>query len=201
MVLGGQTLFRRPCDGVPPRALLMTNVSEWPGRHWLRVRLVGTVSNRDGLGARLEATSRNQTMLRELESAGSTMSTSSRVIDFGLGEATALETLVVRWPSGVVQTLRDVAGDREITVHEPRWMSVDARQRRPQEPVTVRLAAAAFMTGATHLDLHGGRWIDPPAVEEATGDLVGRFTGTGHVWVRPQGARTGLRAAVRVRFH
>ncbi len=38
LVLGGQTLFRRPCDGAPSRALLLTNVSEWPGRHWLRVR-------------------------------------------------------------------------------------------------------------------------------------------------------------------
>ena len=206
VVLGGQTLFRRPCDGAPPRALLLTNVSEWPGRHWLRVRLVGTVSNRDGIGALIEATSGAQTMLREVSRSGSTMSSNSRIADFGLGEAPSVDRLLVRWPSGAVQVLRDVAGDREITVREPRWMDVDAHDRRSQEPVTVRLSAAQMGTlgvqrGAVRLELRGrGRWLDTPTEEAATGDLVGRFTGDGGVWVRTTGPRAGLRAAVRVRF-
>jgi hypothetical protein len=145
-------------------------------------------------------------MVREVSRAGATMSSNSRIADFGLGEAPSVDRLLVRWPSGAVQVLRDVQGDREITVREPRWMDVDARDRHAQEPVTVRLSAAQMgalgvQRGAVRLELRGrGRWLDPPTEEAATGDLVGRFTGEGGVWVRTMGPRSGLRAAVRVRF-
>lgn len=206
LVLGAQTLFRRPCDGEAGRALLLTNVSEWPGRHWLRVRLVGTVSNRDGLGARVEATAGGVTLAREVSRSGSTMSSSARVADFGLGGSASVDALVVRWPSGAVQVLRNVAGDREITVQEPRWLGVDSPRRRSQEPVTVRLAAAqmgsaAVRRGPLRLELRGnGRWLVPPIEDAATGDLVGRFTGMGRIWVRTVGPGAGLGTAVRVRF-
>lgn len=206
LVLGAQTLFRRPCDSPAARALLLTKVSAWPGRHWLRVRLVGTVSNRDGLGAKIEGVVRGLTMIREVSRAGSTMSSSTRVVDFGLGEATALDVLRVRWPSGAVQSIVAVTGDREITVLEPRWLTTDAANPRRLEPVTVRLSAGDMraLDGAPRsvgLELQGrGRWVAAPTLEPATGDLVGRFTGEGDVWVRTVGARTGLRAALKVNF-
>jgi hypothetical protein len=202
-VLGAQTLLLTPCAAARPRALLLTNVSEWPGRHWLRVRLVGTVSNRDGLGARVEAVNGAYTMVREVSRAGAIMSSSAGVVDFGLGEATAVDTLRVRWPSGAVQTLHAVAGDREVTVREPAWFAVDASAPRAGEPVTVRVSAAAIGAAAEGMQMEvggQGRWIDPPAREPATGDLVGRFTGVGPAWVRTVGARPGPRAAVRVQF-
>jgi hypothetical protein len=207
LVIGGQTLFRRPCDGPPSRALLLTNVSEWPGRHWLRVRLVGTVSNRDAIGARIEGVAGGLSMIREVSRGGSTMSSSTRVVDFGLGAASSLDVLRVRWPSGAVQTLRAVAGDQEITVREPRWLSTDMREARRQQPVTVRLSSVDMQSfgvapGAIGLELRGrGRWMVPPATEPTTGDLVGRFTGDGDVWVRTVGPRAGPRAESRVRFH
>jgi len=206
VVLGAQTLFLDPCAAAPPRALLLTNVSEWPGRHWLRVRLVGTVSNRDGLGARVEAMVGGLVMQRECSRAGSTMSSSSRVVDFGLGEVATVDALRVRWPSGAVQTIRSVAGDREVTVREPRWLTVDAREQRSREPITVRVSAAEVSAlgvplGSVRLELRGrGRWLALPATEAATGDLVGRFTGEGEVWVRTVGVRAGLRTAVRTWF-
>ena len=207
LVVGAQTLFRRPCDGAASRALLLTNVSEWPGRHWLHVRLVGSVSNRDGLGARIEATVGDLTTVREVSRAGATMSSSTRIADFGLGAATTVDTLRVRWPSGAVQTIHHVAGDREVTVREPRWLAIDALNRPSQEPVMVRISAAdvsalGVSRRAMSLEIRGpGRWLEPPAPEAATGDLVGRFTGTGDVWVRTHGSPAGLRAAVRVHFH
>jgi enediyne biosynthesis protein E4 len=201
LVVGAQTLFRRPCDGAPQRAMILTNVSAWPGRHWLRVRLVGTVSNRDGLGARVEATVRGHTMRRGTSRAGSTMSSSTRDLDFGLGDSASVDDLTVRWPSGVTQTLHAVPGDQLVVVREPQWLGVDAQIRGRGQVITARLGAqsAGAAQGALSLELRGtGRWVEAPHVEAGSGDLVGRFTGDGTVWVRSRGP--GRSAAIRTRF-
>ncbi len=86
-------------------------------RHWLTVRLRGTVSNRLGLGARLVLRTASSTQTAEAAVAGSVFSASDSRVHFGLGEATQAD-LEIRWPSGKVQALPGIGADRIIDVDE-----------------------------------------------------------------------------------
>ena len=91
--------------------------------HWLAVRLVGTKSNRDGIGAVVTiAASSDPRWTRQwnhMTTAVGYASSSHGPVHFGTGSARVLDTVEVRWPSGVVQTLRDVPADQVLTVTEP----------------------------------------------------------------------------------
>jgi hypothetical protein len=99
-------------DGAPH---LFRNVTPLHGNHWLEVRAVGTVSNRDGCGARVLATAGGATQLREILCAQN-----EQTAQFGLGAASTVSKLEIIWPSGIRQTLHAVASDRYLTVTEPR---------------------------------------------------------------------------------
>lgn len=82
---------------------------------WLDVRLVGSTTNRDGIGARVRVGSQWNHMTTSVGYAAS-----SRVpVHFGLGDAKQPVEVEVHWPSGVTQTLKDVAVDQEVEVVEP----------------------------------------------------------------------------------
>lgn len=102
-------------DGTPR---LLRNVTT-PGSHWLEVDTVGRVSNRDGCGAVLTAEAGGATLLRQVLCGSSLGAGSDTVVHFGLGTATSLSRLVIRWPSGIRQVLHNVAVDRLLTVTEP----------------------------------------------------------------------------------
>ncbi|MCA9697114.1 MAG: ASPIC/UnbV domain-containing protein, partial [Myxococcales bacterium] len=90
------------------------------GNHWLQVDVRGSVSNRDGLGARIEVVTEGQTQLFEV-GAGSTsyLGHSQRTAHFGVGAATTVELVRVRWPaSGQVQEFTQVAADQVMLVTE-----------------------------------------------------------------------------------
>ena len=87
--------------------------------HWLHVDLVGTLSNRDGIGARILVVTGPRTQMREVSGGSGLYSQESLTAEFGLGTATGADQVQVRWPSGVVQTLTSVAGDQRITITEP----------------------------------------------------------------------------------
>ena len=89
-----------------------------PTGHWLGVRLIGAKSNRDGFGALLTLTVNGHPYLRQCQSGGSYMSASDRRVHFGLASATHADKLTIRWPSGRIDTYRDIAADRYITVTE-----------------------------------------------------------------------------------
>lgn len=88
--------------------------------HWLAVKLKGTKSNRDGIGAQVEVTAgaRHQTAQR-VGGSGYLSQNDSR-LHFGLGSATKADKITVRWPSGRNQVLRDVTADRVLTIKEPK---------------------------------------------------------------------------------
>ena len=88
--------------------------------HYLLVRTVGTVSNRDGIGARVIIHASGQTQHAEVQSGGSYLSHNDLRLHFGLGKAERVDRLEVRWPSGAVQVLHDIAADQVLTVVEPR---------------------------------------------------------------------------------
>ncbi|MFY9529564.1 MAG: CRTAC1 family protein [Candidatus Acidiferrales bacterium] len=86
--------------------------------HSLRVKLVGTKSNRDGIGAvaRLTAGKDAQTLM--LRSGSSYLSSSELVLTFGLGQQAQADALEIRWPSGQIDRLSNVPADQIITVKE-----------------------------------------------------------------------------------
>ena len=89
-------------------------------RHWLLLKLVGTRSNRDAIGARAwlkSADHRNQ--VQEVASGDSYLSGNDRRLYFGLGQKDRIDALFIRWPTGVVQTLRNLKADQILTVEEP----------------------------------------------------------------------------------
>lgn len=88
--------------------------------HYLLVRTVGTKSNRDGIGARVSISIGGQTQHAEVQSGGSYLSHNDLRLHFGLGKAKRVDRLEVRWPSGTVQVLSDIAADQVLTVVEPR---------------------------------------------------------------------------------
>ena len=85
--------------------------------HWLRVALVGTESNRSGIGTRLLATAGELTQMREIM-GGNGFTQDELVAHFGLGRQEQVERLEIRWPSGQVEVLTDIAADQKIRVIE-----------------------------------------------------------------------------------
>lgn len=112
---------QRFLDGHPRylnRNLLLRNACN--SNHWLKIRLQGTVSNRDGIGAKVTLEAGGLRQSRERGTESHLFAQNSPILHFGLGAAGKVERIVVRWPSGATQTLTDVAVDRELTIVEPR---------------------------------------------------------------------------------
>ncbi|HXS95616.1 MAG TPA: CRTAC1 family protein [Candidatus Limnocylindrales bacterium] len=86
--------------------------------HWLEILLVGTRSNRDGVGARLKLTSGSWTATAQRMGGMSYQSAQDPRVHFGLGNRTKVDALEVRWPSGTVTRLTNVAVNQILTVQE-----------------------------------------------------------------------------------
>ena len=86
-------------------------------RNWLTVALRGTTSNRMGQGARITARTQALEQIGDATTAGSIFSASDPRVHFGLGDATRVD-LEIRWPSGTVQTLRNVPANQILEVEE-----------------------------------------------------------------------------------
>ena len=90
-----------------------------PGQaHWLDVALEGTKSNRDGIGASIKVVSASGTQYNHMTTSFCYSSSSDGPVHFGLGPDDKAETVEIRWPSGIVQTLKKVKADRTIAVKE-----------------------------------------------------------------------------------
>jgi hypothetical protein len=98
---------------------ILRNVSE-TGNHWLLLKLVGTKSNRMGVGAQVHITTGDgASQWNEATTAvGYTASSDSRV-HFGLGKNRVIKDVEIHWPSGLKQVLHDAAADQILTVEEP----------------------------------------------------------------------------------
>ncbi|MFQ5689258.1 MAG: FG-GAP-like repeat-containing protein [Gemmatimonadota bacterium] len=91
-----------------------------PGRHWLELRLRGTRSNRSALGARVDLLSGGSVQTREVGVQSSYLSQNSPVVHFGLGARAAVDSLVIRWPSGLRQVVPAPPTDRILEIAEGR---------------------------------------------------------------------------------
>ena len=99
---------------------LLHNISD-TGNHWILLKLVGSKSNRMGIGAQIHITTEDgRSQWNEVTTAVGYASSSDSRVHFGLGSNGHIREMEIRWPSGIKQTLHDVAVDRVMTVEEPK---------------------------------------------------------------------------------
>jgi hypothetical protein len=122
----GRGLVAGDIDNDGDLDLLVTNNGETadllrndgPSGHAIVVRLIGTQSNRDGIGARLRLTAGGRTQMRDVKAGSSYLGQNDLRQHFGLGEGTRAERLEVRWPSGRVEVVQDPPVDHIVSVRE-----------------------------------------------------------------------------------
>ncbi|MBK7945840.1 MAG: VCBS repeat-containing protein [Flavobacteriales bacterium] len=119
-------------DNANPDRLWMNNAN---GNHWFGVRLQGTVSNRDAIGARVTITGPWGTQTREVRSGESYGMVTTFAAMFGLGNHTVIPTLTVRWPAGSTETFTNVAADQYINIIEGTCISPTAAITPVGDPV------------------------------------------------------------------
>ena len=103
------------------------------GNHWLAVRLVGTKSNRDGNGAALKLLAGDLTSYDQAKGGMSYCSAQDPRIFFGLGKHERVDLLEIRWPSGQVDRLVNLAADYFVTVEEGKTSAKAVRYKRRRE--------------------------------------------------------------------
>ena len=149
--------------------------NEGGANHSLRVKLVGTKSNRDGIGAVVHVNSGNDKQSQMLRSGSSYLSQSELVLTFGLGSQTKVDNLEVQWPSGQVDKLSNISGDQTVTIQEGKGV-IASRPYRKSRTGNIRRATgvrrAADVGRATGI----GQTTD-----------VGRANWEGHDFSRAEG--------------
>ncbi len=95
-------------------------INESPGGgHWIEFALEGVKSNRDGIGARIKVVTKTGAQYNHASTAYGYASSSAGPVHFGLGPDKTAASVEIRWPSGIVQELQNVEGDRIVKVKEP----------------------------------------------------------------------------------
>lgn len=125
-------------DGDPD--LLLINVGEPPlllrndggnRNHWLGIKLIGTKSNRDGIGAKITVTAAGSRRHKQMLGGTSYCSASDKRLLFGLGAGSQVDEVEVRWPGGQISTLKNVSVDQYVIVREnAENRKVTSRRRR-----------------------------------------------------------------------
>jgi len=87
--------------------------------HWLTLLLVGHRSNRDAIGATISLKTSHGMQYETVSTTGSYLSSNDKRAHFGLGDDTSARSIEIHWPSGIVQHLEDVQGDRIVKIDEP----------------------------------------------------------------------------------
>jgi len=89
------------------------------GNHWLEFQLEGTKSNRDAIGARVKLVAGGKAQYNHVAFAAGYASSSAGPLHFGLGSSKSADLVEIRWPSGMIQELKDVPADQVVKVKEP----------------------------------------------------------------------------------
>jgi hypothetical protein len=126
-------------NGAGPSATPLNNFlyhNEGNTNAWLKIKCVGTVSNRSAIGAkvRIKATIRGRTFwqMREVTVGDGFQSGSPLDLHFGLGDATNAETVRIEWPSGTVQEFQNVPAKQVLTITEPSRLMPSSSNGLPQ---------------------------------------------------------------------
>ena len=111
---GNVDLVIENIDG-PPIILRNPGVS---GTHWISFELAGTKTNRLGIGAKIKITANGMSQTSDVRSGGSYLSQNDLRVHFGLGSATKVDEVEIRWPSGTVDVLKNLAADQFYAILE-----------------------------------------------------------------------------------
>ncbi len=108
-------------------AALLTNTTEQPG-HFLTLRVCGVTSSRDAIGTTITAHVGGRRLVRQLTAGDGYLASNERMLSLGLGPATLVERVEIRWPSGLRQEFKNLAADTE-------WLCIEhANQLQPLAP-------------------------------------------------------------------
>jgi hypothetical protein len=110
-----------------PPSLLVNQVRS--SNHWIAFRTVGSKSNRDGMGARITVKAGTRTLVDEVRSGASYASNNDRRVHFGLGNATKVDWVDVRWPSGLIERYDGLVPDTIHTLKEGTGKSQEPRRQ------------------------------------------------------------------------
>jgi hypothetical protein len=95
-------------------------MNQSPGTsHWIEFKLQGTKSNRDGIGARIKIVTKSGAQYNHMTTSSGYASSSAAPVHFGLGANVSVDLVEIHWPSGIVQTMKDLEGDQIVNVKEP----------------------------------------------------------------------------------
>lgn len=86
--------------------------------NWIRIKTVGVVSNRDGIGTRVILTAGRRPQIQEVNPGASYLSSHDARLHFGLGSYTTVDSVEVRWQSGVVQVFENLPANQEHVITE-----------------------------------------------------------------------------------
>jgi hypothetical protein len=127
---------------------LVNNMNETPSLYyntapignWISLQLVGVKSNRAGLGTVVTIEQGSDKHEKEVRSGDGFISQSDLRLHFGLGKSSKAEKVVIRWPSGLVETLSDLPGNQYYVVRE--GSGIDKSKTRGVSPVNIQLRRA-----------------------------------------------------------
>jgi hypothetical protein len=95
-------------------------INDSPGdHHWLEFKLQGTKSNRDGIGARIKVVTKSGAQYNHMTTSAGYASSSAGPVHFGLGANASADLVEIRWPSGIIQQMRNVPANQLVMVKEP----------------------------------------------------------------------------------
>lgn len=103
-------------NGGPAHVLLNTTTTK---NHWLLLNLVGHKSNRDAIGAVVKLTTSHGSQYVTVSTTASYQSASDKRAHFGMGSDTMAQSIEIHWPSGIVQTLKDIRSNQVLKIDEP----------------------------------------------------------------------------------
>ena len=105
------------------------------GNHWVTLALTGHTSNRDAIGAVVKLTTAHGAQFATVSTTGSYLSSNDKRVHFGLATDSAIKSIEIRWPSGIVQQLENLSVDRIVQVDEPQKSTVSSANTT-QAPAT-----------------------------------------------------------------
>ena len=100
------------------------------GNHWIALRVIGTRSNRDGIGAKIVLRAGKRTLVDEVRSGSSYISQNDMRVHFGLGSVTKIDPVQVRWPSGLVERFENLSVDAFNTLKEGSGIAVSPAAKK-----------------------------------------------------------------------
>ena len=116
--------------------------------HWLKIRCMGTYSNRSGIGTRIEAVAEIDGEIvrqsRDITGQSGFCGQDGLMAHFGLGNAQIVDSLMVRWPSGIVQVLTDIQADQDLVIEEEGVHGILPDPPRPYADLTLRISPNPF---------------------------------------------------------